>query len=424
MSELNNKILNATKWSAMTEIMSKLVSPITTMVLARLLTPDAYGVVATMVMIISFTEIFSEAGFSRYIIQHEFKNDEDKYKTANVAFIANLVLSLFFLVIIFIISSPLAEWVGNPGMGHVIIVACISIPIHAFSSVQKALYQRDFDFKTLFYVRIVGILIPFVVTIPLAYFLRNYWALIIGTIAVNLSNALILTLRSKWKPNFKYFSFRRLKEMYSFCMWLVFDTILIWFTEYIDIFLVGRYLDEHCLGLYKTSTNMVGQIVALITATILPIMLPALSRVQNDKSQMRTMVLKFQKITSILLLPLGVVIFVFSDLLVEIMLGNQWYEASGFVGLWGLMSAITIIFSRFCSNIYPAMGKPRLSVLSQILHLAALIPAVVISVQYGFESLYITRSLVRIEGIIVNLVIVYFLIHITFKQYFYNIFSP
>lgn len=421
MSELNNKILNATKWSAMTEIMSKLVSPITTMVLARLLTPDAYGVVATMVMIISFTEIFSEAGFSRYIIQHEFKNDEDKYKTANVAFIANLVLSLFFLVIIFIISSPLAEWVGNPGMGHVIIVACISIPIHAFSSVQKALYQRDFDFKTLFYVRIVGILIPFVVTIPLAYFLRNYWALIIGTIAVNLSNALILTLRSKWKPNFKYFSFRRLKEMYSFCMWLVFDTILIWFTEYIDIFLVGRYLDEHCLGLYKTSTNMVGQIVALITATILPIMLPALSRVQNDKSQMRTMVLKFQKITSILLLPLGVVIFVFSDLLVEIMLGNQWYEASGFVGLWGLMSAITIIFSRFCSNIYPAMGKPRLSVLSQILHLAALIPAVVISVQYGFESLYITRSLVRIEGIIVNLVIVYFLIHITFKQYFYNI---
>ena len=421
MSELNNKILNATKWSAMTEIMSKLVSPITTMVLARLLTPDAYGVVATMVMIISFTEIFSEAGFSRYIIQHEFKNDEDKYKTANVAFIANLVLSLFFLVIISIISSPLAEWVGNPGMGHVIIVACISIPIHAFSSVQKALYQRDFDFKTLFYVRIVGILIPFVVTIPLAYFLRNYWALIIGTIAVNLSNALILTLRSKWKPNFKYFSFRRLKEMYSFCIWLVFDTILIWFTEYIDIFLIGRYLDEHSLGLYKTSTNLVGQIVALITATILPIMLPALSRVQNDKSQMRTMVLKFQKITSILLLPLGVGIFVFSDLLVEVMLGNQWYEASGFVGLWGLMSAITIIFARFCSNIYPAMGKPRLSVLSQTLHLAALIPAVVISVQYGFESLYITRSLIKIQGIIVNLIIVYFLIQITFKQYFYNI---
>jgi PST family polysaccharide transporter len=151
-------------------------------------------------------------------------------------------------------------------------------------------------------------------------------------------------------------------------------------------------------------------------------MLPALSRVQNDKEQMRNMLLKFQKMVGIILLPLGVGIFIFSDLLVEIMLGNQWMEASGFVGLWGLMSAITIIFARFCSYIYPAMGKPRLSVLSQFLHLIVLVPAVSISVKYSFEALYITRSLIRFEGIAVNLIFAYFLIHITFRQYLRNIF--
>lgn len=421
MSELNNKVVTATKWSAITEIMSKLVSPITTMVLARLLTPEAYGVVATIAMIISFTEIFSEAGFSRYIIQHEFKDNEDKYKTANVAFITNMALALFLWGIIALIRNPLAEWVGNPGLGHVIVIACVSIPIHSLSAIQKALYQRDFDFKTLFYARITGILVPFLVTIPLAFYLRSYWALIIGTIVVNASNALILTLRSKWKPNLSYFSIQRLKEMFSFSMWIVFDTILVWFTEYIDIFLVGRYLSEHYLGLYKTSTNLVGQIVALITATILPIMLPALSRVQNDKAQMRSMVLKFQKMAGIILLPLGVGIYMFSNLLVEVMLGNQWMEASGFVGLWGLMSAVTIIFSRFCSFIYPAMGKPRLSVVAQILHLVVLIPAVYISVRYGFEALYITRSLVRIELIVVNLIFAYMLIQLSMKQLFTNI---
>ena len=421
MSELNNKVVTATKWSAITEIMSKLVSPITTMVLARLLTPEAYGVVATIAMIISFTEIFSEAGFSRYIIQHEFKDNEDKYKTANVAFITNMALALFLWGIIALIRDPLAEWVGNPGLGHVIVIACVSIPIHSLSAIQKALYQRDFDFKTLFYARIAGILVPFLVTIPLAFYLRSYWALIIGTIVVNASNALILTLRSKWKPNLSYFSIQRLKEMFSFSMWIVFDTILVWFTEYIDIFLVGRYLSEHYLGLYKTSTNLVGQIVALITATILPIMLPALSRVQNDKAQMRSMVLKFQKMAGIILLPLGVGIYMFSNLLVEVMLGNQWMEASGFVGLWGLMSAVTIIFSRFCSFIYPAMGKPRLSVVAQILHLVVLIPAVYISVRYGFEALYITRSLVRIELIVVNLIFAYMLIQLSMKQLFTNI---
>lgn len=423
MAELNNKIATATKWSAITEIMAKLVTPITTMVLARLLTPEAYGVVATIAMIISFTEIFSEAGFSRYIIQHEFKDNEDKFKTANVAFTTNLLLSLLFWGVIIFINEPLAEWVGNPGLGHVIVIACVSIPIHALAAIQKALYQRDFDFKTLFYARIAGILVPFLVTIPLAFYLRSYWALIVGTIVVNASNALILTLRSKWKPNFRYFSFPRLKEMFAFSMWVVFDTILIWFTEYIDIFLVGRFLSEHYLGLYKTSINLVGQVVALITATILPIMLPALSRVQNDKAQMKFMVLKFQKMTGIILLPLGVGIFMFSDLLVEVMLGSQWMEASGFIGLWGLMSAVTIIFSRFCSYIYPAMGKPRLSVLSQTLHLVALVPTVMISVHYGFETLYITRSLIRIEGILVNLIIAYSLINITFKHYIKNIYS-
>ncbi len=421
MSELNSKVLSATKWSAITEILGKLVSPITTMVLARILTPDAYGVVATIAMIISFSEIFSEAGFSRYIIQHEFKNEEDKYKSANVAFTTNLVLSLILWTIIIVFSAPLAELVGNPGLGVVIAVACVSIPIHSFSTIQRALYQRDFDFKTLFYARVAGIVIPFVVTIPLAFYFRNYWALIIGTIVVNIANALILTIRSKWKPSFTYFSFTRLKVMFAFSMWIVLDTILIWFTEYIDIFLVGRYLDEYYLGIYKTSTNLVGQIVALITAAVLPVMLPTLSRLQNDKEQMRAMVLKFQKMVGIILLPMGVGIFVFSDLIVEIMLGSQWLEASGFVGLWGLMSAITIIFSRFCSFIYPAIGKPRLSVYVQLLHLVVLVPAVVIGVRYGFEILYLTRSFVRIELVLVNLIFAYLLIGLKFSSLFTNI---
>lgn len=421
MSELNSKVLSATKWSAITEILGKLVSPITTMVLARILTPDAYGVVATIAMIISFSEIFSEAGFSRYIIQHEFKNEEDKYKSANVAFTTNLVLSLILWTIIIVFSAPLAELVGNPGLGVVIAVACVSIPIHSFSTIQRALYQRDFDFKTLFYARVAGILIPFVVTIPLAFYFRNYWALIIGTIVVNVANALILTICSRWKPSVTYFSFTRLKVMLAFSMWIVLDTILIWFTEYIDIFLVGRYLDEYYLGIYKTSTNLVGQIVALITAAVLPVMLPTLSRLQNDKEQMRAMVLKFQKMVGIILLPMGVGIFVFSDLIVEIMLGPQWLEASEFVGLWGLMSAITIIFSRFCSFIYPAIGKPRLSVYVQLLHLVVLVPAVVIGVRYGFEILYLTRSFVRIELVLVNLIFAYLLIGLKFSSLFTNI---
>ena len=408
---LNKKILNATKWSTITEVMAKLVAPISSMVLARVLTPDAFGVVATLHMVIAFAEIFTDAGFQRYLIQHEFKDDDDKDKSTNVAFWSNLVMSFALWGLIAIFNVPLAELVGSPGLGHVLIVACVSIPITSFSSIQMALFKRSFDFKTLFWRRLATILVPLCVTIPLALLMRSYWALVIGTIVTNLVNAILLTVKSNWRPR-RYYSFARLKEMFSFCSWSILDSVLIWATGYIDIFFIGKALSVYYLGLYKTSIATVGHFTSLITASILPVVMPAIARLQDDYPKMRETLLKFQKYTAVLLMPLGVGMFMFRDLVTEVMLGSQWTEAAPFIGLWGLMQVIMVIFSRFCTNVYPAIGKPHISVISQILHLVVLIPAVIISGQYGFRPLYITRSLIRLEGLFVNFIFVY----ITIKQ--------
>lgn len=409
MSTLNQQVANATKWSAITEVMGKLVAPVSSMVLARLLTPDAFGVVATLNMVIAFAEIFTDAGFQRYLIQHEFKDAEDKDKSTNVAFWSNLVMSFLLWGVIAIFSEQLATLVGNPGLGHVLTVACVSIPLAAFSSIQMALFKRSFDFKTLFWRRLAMILVPLCITIPLALWLKNYWALVIGTIAVNLINAILLTVKSNWRPR-RYYSLDRLKEMFSFCSWSVVDSVLVWATNYIDIFFIGMALSTYYLGVYKTSITTVGQFTTLITASILPVIMPSLSRLQNDLPEMRSTLLMFQKYTGVLLLPLGFGIFMFQDLITDVMLGEQWGEAAPFIGLWGIMEVTTVILSRFCSPVYPAIGKPRISVIVQILHLVVLVPAVIISGQYGFRTLYITRSLVRLELVLVNLIFVYLLI--------------
>ena len=93
MSDLNNKVITATKWSSITEIAAKLISPISTMVLARLLTPDAFGILVTAVMVISFAEIFTDAGFQKYLIQHKFNTTEDLHKSTTVAFWSNFMNS-------------------------------------------------------------------------------------------------------------------------------------------------------------------------------------------------------------------------------------------------------------------------------------------------------------------------------------------
>lgn len=417
---LDTKVATATKWSGITEIAAKLVAPITTMVLARLLTPDAFGVMVTAQMVISFAEIFTDAGFQKYIVQHEFKDDNDKYKSTAVAFWANLIMSLVMWAGICIFANPIARLVGCDGNGIVIAVSCICIPLEAFSSIQMALFKRDLDFRTLFGVRIIGILIPLLVTVPLAFATKSYWSLILGMIALNFTNALILTIKSKWKPRW-FFRIQLFKEMFSFTMWSMLEAISIWLTSYVDIFIVGTMLSQHYLGLYRTSMSTVGQITSIITAATTPVLFSSLSRLQNDRENFNAMFFKFQKLVGILILPIGMGIFLFSNLITKILLGYQWMEASSFIGLWGLTSAITIVLAHYSSEVYRSIGKPKLSVLAQWLHIIVLWPVLLFYVNKGFEALYISRSLVRLELVLVQLLIMAVIVKMNVAKMFTNI---
>lgn len=417
---LNSIVLTATKWSGITEIAAKLVAPVTTMVLARLLTPDAFGVLVTAQMVISFAEIFTDAGFQKYIVQHEFKDEDDKFQSTAVAFWANLIMSLAIWIGISLFASPIARLVGCEGNGIVIAVSCVCIPLAAFSSIQMALFRRDLDFKTLFWVRIIGILIPIVVTIPLALLTRSYWSLIMGMIALNFANALILTIKSKWKPRW-YFSILRFKEMFAFTMWSMLEAISIWLTSYVDIFIVGTMLSQYYLGLYRTSMGTVGQITSIITAATTPVLFSSLSRLQNDRDGFTAMFFKFQKLVGILVIPIGVGVFLFSDLITSILLGGQWMEASDFIGVWGLTSAITIVLAHYSSEVYRSIGKPKLSVLAQWLHIIVLWPVLLLFVNKGFEALYVARSLVRLELVVVQLSIMAIVVKMNVVRMFTNI---
>lgn len=104
-------------------------------------------------------------------------------------------------------------------------------------------------------------------------------------------------------------------------------------------------------------------------------------------------------------MPIGVGIFIFSNLITEILLGQQWLEASSFIGMWGLTSAVTIVLAHYASEVYRSIGKPKLSVLSQWLHIIVLCPVLLIFVQKGYSTLCMARALVRLELVMVQLLL-------------------
>ncbi|MDD6400221.1 MAG: lipopolysaccharide biosynthesis protein [Lachnospiraceae bacterium] len=402
--DIQSSTVKASKWSLMTEIATKLISPIVNMILARLIAPEAFGMVATITMITSFADIFTDAGFQKYIIQRDVIDEEDLNKDTNVAFWTNLTLSCFIWIIIFLFRDGLANAVGNSGLGNAIAIAALTLPLTSFSSIQMARYRRSFDFKTLFFVKIIEVIIPVFVTVPLAFIIRSFWAIILGNICVNLANAVILTTKSEWKPSF-FYSISKLRQMIGFSIWTLMEQLLGWANLNVGIFIVGKYLSDYYLGLYKTSMVTTNQVLMIFVNAFSPVLLAALSRMKDCPDEFNKMFYSFISKLAFIVIPLGVGIFIYSNLFTSVMLGSQWSEAAEYIGLLGLVISFHFVFGYFSMEVFISLGKPIYSVLTQVLCLAVLLPVLLFAATKGYTILCYSRCIIVLWSVIVDCVL-------------------
>ena len=413
----------ATKWNMLAQLMQKIVSPITNIILAHLLAPEIFGVVASITLVTSFLDVFTEAGFQKYLVYCDAKDDEEFGHTVSVAFWTNFALSMFLFVGLILLRNPVANLVGVSGKGMAVAVAGVVLPLTSFSSIQAALFQRELQYKKLFGIRFLGSLIPVVVTIPLALTGVGYWALLIGKIAGTAYSAVVTTLASKWKPKF-FFSFKVFKKMFGFCSWSLGESVTTWLATNLDVLIVGSILSSYYLGLYKTSISMVNDLLRIVSSSILPVTYAVLSRLKDDTKQFNKEVYKSQQTLASIVLPMGVGVFLFRDLATTIALGSQWSEAATLLGYWGLASCVNIAFVYICDDVYRAVGKPKVSFYVHVAAVAVLIPAVLYSAKLGYEVLIVVRPLTILFEIIAREIALRKCSGVTILQFFKNSLPP
>lgn len=418
-----NKVANATKWSVLAEVTAKIATPIVNIILARLLTPDAYGVIASITIITSFADIFTDAGFQKYVIQHEYSSDAELNDNSNVAFTSNFSLSVLIYILIFIFRNKLAIAVGNPDAANGLAVAALSVLCTSFSSIVIARFRRDLEFKPLFVVRLSSALVPLFVTVPLAIVLRSYWAIVLGTFTQQLFIAIAVTVLSKYKPKF-YFSHEIFFKMASFSAWNLCESLSIWFAGQANIFIVARVLNSYYLGLYRTGMTTINSYMALFTSAITPVLFSSLSRCQNDNKKFETMFNRFQRLLSIIVIPMGFGVWMYRKLAVQILLGSSWVEVTDFMGLWALMSALTIVLSNLACEVYRSKGEPKVSFALQVVYLLYYIPVIYFSAQKGFEFLCMASCLVRLPPIVFDLMTLRIRYNFKLREIMHNILYP
>lgn len=399
---MDTKVVAAAKWSLITEVLAKLITPVTNIILAHILAPTAFGILATIMMVISFAEMLADAGFQKFLVQYEFESEDEKQKNVSVAFISNIVLAIVLWLVIIIWRDELAILVGNEGLGFPLAIMGAMLPLGAFSSIQMAMYRRSFNFKFLLSIRMITIITPLFISIPMALAGFDYWSLIAGLLAAHLFTAIALCVRQE-KLISIYFSSTVFQKMFSFSAWSLAEAFSIWLTAWVDTFIISHFLDAYYLGLYKMPTAIVTTIMAIATSSMAPVLFSALSRHQHNQVEFEKTFLTFQRYMALFLVPLGVGMFVYQDFIVEILLGPQWKLAGIVLGSWALSSSLVTAISYLISEAFRAKGMPNISFLAQMAHLFVLIPVIYICVQYDFTTFVYARSIVRVQMIAVLL---------------------
>lgn len=403
-NNIDKKIKNATKWTLLAECLSKVVTPVTGIILARVLAPEAFGIIASILVVVSFAEMFADAGFQKYFVQHDFAKQEEKETAFITALMTCCIVACLIWLLICIFSEELSSLLGNAELKNGLCVASIGILFNSFSGMQSAIFKREFNFKLLFRLRIVTLTVPVVITIPLALLGFGYWALIIGMLSQQIFACIFQGLHANIPMRF-IFDFIALKRMLSFSLWTLFESITIWLSTWGQIFLIGNLLNSYYVGLFRGGTSLTAAMFSIVSNSIMPVLFSALSAMQNDKSAFQKTFYQMQKICILCMAPLGMMIFVFRDVIVDLFLGQQWQEVALLVGLNGLVEIFSITINSMASEALRAKGMPKVSSVSQLLFFPLVFWVIYETHSMGFYYLVLGISVCRLELYFVKIIL-------------------
>jgi PST family polysaccharide transporter len=390
VSNIKTNAIRSVKWTALGEIASRSIQPITTLILARLLTPTDFGLVGVAMIVISLAQIFQDFGLGKTLIQRQTEIN----KSSNVIFWTNLTFSFFLYLILFVIAPLLSEFFHEPKVTKVLRVLCLQIVLVSLVSVHQALFQRQFQFKQLFLIRLFSATIPGVVSIPLAFYNIGVWALVFGTLIGALFQVFLYWRLSPWRPRFNY-DYQLAKKLLGFSSWVALEALLGWLLMCGDSIILGHFLGVKELGIYRTGVIFVMLVFGTFLSHFTPIAFSAFSRLQSNLDELKQTFLKIMKIICFVSFPIGIGFVIFAKQGSSIIFEEKWNGIEIVIAIIGMKDAITW-FVGLNPEIYRAIGRPDIN--SKLLFVALIyyIPIYIFAAPYGLLTFCFARFAVAI----------------------------
>lgn len=331
MDNLKQELLSNTVWSSIEKFSTIGIQLVCTFIVARFLTPSDFGLLGLLIIFSSFSNCLIESGFSQAIIR------EKNVKQADYSSILyfNVVLSIIIYLLLFLSAGEIASFFNEPNLKLISRVTFIILPLNALSIVQFTKLTKDLKFKKLCIISLAASLVSSILTIILAYYWHNVWALVFQLIISNFLRTILFWATSDFRPSL-VFSLERIKYYFKFSKNLLLSGLIGNIFTNISSLLIGKVYSISDLGFYSQASRLNSVMSQNFTAVIQGVSYPILVKVNNSGGEIKN---AYKKIISVTLICVGslmaLILIVASDLF-ELLMGYEWRIAGVYLLLLGL----------------------------------------------------------------------------------------
>lgn len=391
-----DKIIYSLIWKFLERGGTQVVQFIIQVVLARLLMPEDYGIIAIVMIFISIANVFVQNGFNTALIQKKMIDNID----LSSVFFLNLFVALILYIIIFFVSPFIAKFYDLPIITNVFRILSLTLFFGAINSIQQAIVARKLQFKRYFLSSLVGIIISAFVGIVLAYNNYGVWSLVFQQLSNTLIITIVLWFTVKWRPNLS-FSITRVKSLFSFG-WKILCSSLI-DTIYNNIYdlVIGKKYSSKDLAFYNKGKQFPSVIIQNMNSSISSVMLPVFSKQQDNKDKLKKLMRRSIVTSSYIVFPISIGLIVVAKPLIITVLTEKWINAVVFLQLLAMNYAFWPIHTSNLQAIN-SLGKSdiylKLEIIKKILGIIILI----ITIPMGLIPMAIGQIVTGIISTFIN----------------------
>lgn len=346
------RAINTIIWSGISILGQSGIAFLSTIILARMLTPDDFGLVGIVTIFIAFSQMMVDSEMGGALLKKKTVNNSD-YSTL---FYYNLAASLVLYVILYIASPFIASFYSRPELTDIIRVISLTIIIHAFRVVQRIMIFRSLNFKAYALVNVVSGILSLAAAIWIAKAGYGYWALVWQQIVLAFANVVCLQIYNKFIPSLS-FSKESFRYQFAFGISLLGADIVKTIANNISTNIIGKIASLQFTGYYTQVSRVSGFCQTFLTGLMDQTVFPMMVKIEKI-TRLRSIYRKTLIYLAAALIPVTVLFILFASPLIHFLLGKEWVNAAGIFQILSL-TILPASIQVLCRNIIKTLGETK-----------------------------------------------------------------